>query len=192
MNRPTSSITCGLIAILLACSVNANAQPAQSRYVKFDLGKCTVVERDEESGSIIQHCKDSDGFAFYIAEGDLRFFLGYGSNGRNQRAFRQTLAPFNSINDTLELRSWIGSENPHAAILRYFTESGMGDDGSPKGQVLVVTKLDGDEACHMAYVDALANPNANELARQVADSGENFNCATDEPRVVGKSGKSPM
>jgi hypothetical protein len=65
-------------------------------------------------------------------------------------------------------------------------------DGSPKGQVLVVTKLDGIDACHMAYVDALANPNANELARQAADNGENFICTTDEPRIVGKSGKSPM
>jgi hypothetical protein len=171
--------------------MDASAQPAQSRYVKFDLDKCTVVERDEESGSVVQHCKGADGFAFYVADGDLRFFLSYGPNGREQRSFRQTLPPFNSINDMLELRSLIGAKEPHATILRYFTDSGMGD-GSPKGQVLVVTKLDGIDACHMAYVDALANPNANELARQAADSGETFNCATDEPRIVGKSGKSPM
>ena len=191
MNCLTALIASGLIALLLAGSMNANAQPAQSRYVKFDLDKCTVVERDEESASVIQYCKDTTGFAFYVSDGDLRFFLGYGPNGREQRSFRQTLPPFNSINDTLELRSWTGAEKPHATILRYFTDSGLGD-GSPKGQVLVVTKLEGDEACHMAYVDALANSNANELARQAADSGADFNCATDEPRVVGKSGKSPM
>lgn len=191
MNRLTSPIASGLIAILLAGSTSAYAAPAQSRYVKFHLDQCTVVERDEESGSIVQRCTGSDGFAFYVAEGDLRFFVGYGPNGREQRSFNQTLPPFNSINDTLELRSRIGANKPHATILRYFTDSGMGD-GSPKGQVLVVTKLDGDEACHMAYVDALANSNANELARQAADSSENFDCATDEPRIVGKGGRSPM
>jgi hypothetical protein len=189
--RRTSPIAIGMVAILLAGSMDASAQPAQNRYVKFDLDKCTVVERDEESGSVVQHCKGADGFAFYVADGDLRFFLGYGPNGREQRSFHHALQPFNSINDTLELRSLIGAKEPHATTLRYFTDSGMGD-GSPKGQVLVVTKLDGIDACHMAYVDALANPNANELARQAADNGETFNCATDEPRIVGKSGKSPM
>ncbi len=191
MNRLTSPLAIGLIGLLLTGSMDANAQPAQSRYVTLNLDTCTVVERDEESASIVQHCKGSDGFAFYVAEGDLRFFVGYGPNGREQRSFRQTLPPFNSINDTLEVRSWIGAETPHATILRYFTDSGMGD-GSPKGQVLIVTKLDGIDACHMAYVDALANPNANELARQAADSSENFDCATDEPQIVGKSGRSPM
>jgi hypothetical protein len=80
--------------------MDANAQPAQSRYVKFDLDTCAVVERDQESGSVVQHCEGSGGFAFYVAEGDLRIFLGYGPKGREQRSFSQTLPPFNSIHDS--------------------------------------------------------------------------------------------
>ena len=40
--------------------------------------------------------------------------------------------------------------------------------------------------------DAVANQDANELARQVADTAAGFDCAKDEPNVVGKTGKSPM
>ena len=55
-----------------------------------------------------------------------------------------------------------------------------------EGQVLVVTKVAPDATCHIAYVDALANKNANELARQAADeTAMEFDCA-NEPRIVGK------
>ena len=186
MNRAPFFILVHLIAVLLADNQNAVAQSGQSRYVTFDLDKCAVVERDEENGSIIQRCDGPGGFAFHVAEGDLRFFLGYGPKAREQRAFTQTLPPFNTIHNTLELRSYPGEKDPYAVILRYFTDSGL-SDGSPNGQVLVVTKLAGGEACHTAYIDALANKNANELARQAADDSEVFDCAADEPQIVGKS-----
>lgn len=186
---------------LIACSVSitlglglhnvANAQRPESRYIKFSLDACETIERDEESGAIIQRCNDEGDYEIYVAEGDLRYFVGYGSNGLNQRAFSQTLAPFNRINNVLELRKYEGGDKAYAAILRYYTDSGM-DNGSSKGEVLVVTKLDGEEACHMAYIDARANPNANELAREIADGDEGFDCAKDEPQVIGETGVSPM
>ena len=37
------------------------------------------------------------------------------------------------------------------------------------GRVLVVTRLGPGGVCHVGYVDGRANPNANELARQIAD-----------------------
>jgi hypothetical protein len=59
--------------------------------------------------------------------------------------------------------------------------------------VLVVTKIDGKEACHMAYIDARANPAANALARDTADSmAAGFDCGRDEPKVVGAKGVSRM
>ncbi len=78
---------------------------------------------------------------------------------------------------------------PHATILRYYTDSSNGK----KGQVLVVSKYDNGESCHMAYIDALANKNANKLAQFIADRlSDNFNCEKDQAIIVGKSGESPM
>ena len=53
---------------------------------------------------------------------------------------------------------------PYAAIVRYFTAV----DGA-KGEVLVVSRITATEACHVAYIDALATPEAIVLARRVAD-----------------------
>lgn len=178
-------------ALGLSLSTVANAQRPESRYIKFNLDACETIERDEESGAIIQRCNDAGDYEIYVAEGDLRYFIGYGPNGLNQRAFSQTLAPFNRVNNVVELRQYEGENEPYAAILRYYTDSGMGDDNA-KGEVLVVTKLYGGEACHMAYIDARANPNANELAREIADGDEGFDCLKDDPQVIGETGVSPM
>ncbi|UXN74462.1 hypothetical protein N8D56_04770 [Devosia sp. A8/3-2] len=40
--------------------------------------------------------------------------------------------------------------------------------------MLVVTQLAEGQTCHIAYIDALANDNANELARQAADKAGKF------------------
>ena len=54
------------------------------------------------------------------------------------------------------------------------------------GQVLVVSQIEEGNSCHIAYVDALANKDANELARAAADKAGDFDCANDEPEVIGK------
>jgi hypothetical protein len=57
--------------------------------------------------------------------------------------------------------------------------------------VLVVTKIRPDGVCHIAYVDALANKNANELARQAADTmNAGFDCESQAPVIVGNPGRS--
>ena len=51
--------------------------------------------------------------------------------------------------------------------------------------MLVVTKLDGDGACHMAYVDASIK-NANARAAEIADANfASFECGADKPLQVG-------
>jgi hypothetical protein len=37
--------------------------------------------------------------------------------------------------------------------------------------MLVITRLPPGAACHVAYVDVKANPNANAVARKAADDG---------------------
>ena len=45
-------------------------------------------------------------------------------------------------------------------------------------------------ACHVGYVDGRANPNANELAAEIADKhARAFKCGKDKPMVLGVQGK---
>ncbi|MCB8823181.1 hypothetical protein [Microvirga rosea] len=70
---------------------------------------------------------------------------------------------------------------PFAGILRYFTR---GADDKPS-QVLVVTKVNGNEACHIGYVSARLK-NANQQAAEVADNtAHTFKCGTDRPIRIG-------
>jgi hypothetical protein len=122
-----------------------------------------------------------------VAEGDLRFLISYGENAAEEVAAGETLPAFNTIGTTLEWRlerdRSNGSLHPIATILRYFTDSGTGE----KGQVLVVTKLGGPgQVCHIGYVDALLNPDANVMARQVAEqAAAGFVCGQDRPGSYG-------
>jgi hypothetical protein len=57
-----------------------------------------------------------------------------------------------------------------------------------KGAVLVVTRLD-PPVCRIGYVDALANPNAPVLARQIADEhARTFACEGGRPVILGERG----
>ncbi|MEJ8574813.1 hypothetical protein [Microbaculum marinum] len=131
-------------------------------------------------------CPGLNDIPVWVAEGDLRYLVSFGKDARRQVAASQTLPPFNRINDTIEWR--LGADGrPYATILRWFTEF---DDGR-QGQVLVVTRTGQGGTCHVAYVDALANSDANELARQAADGlSPGFDCRSATPVIFGKAGGS--
>lgn len=179
-----SRISILVFAILVAGTGVASAQ--MSTYTKIDLQACTVVAQDRQSGSIAWSCPGLNGVEVWIAEGDLRSFVSFGPDADRQVAARQTLPPFNRINDTLEWRLDVDGK-PYATILRWFTEF---DDGR-EGQVLVVTRVGPGGSCHVAYVDALANIDANELARQAADLlSPEFDCESGAPVTAGQAGDS--
>ena len=99
----------------------------------------------------------------------------------------QTMPGFNTIGEKLE---WLIAdhlalgEQPVASILRYHLDRTEGF--IPDTQVLVVTRIEPGNTCHVAYIDALANPDANLLARQAAaDLVPGWNCQTMEIRRVG-------
>jgi hypothetical protein len=183
-SRSSAFAAVRLALILWLIGANeGSAQQVSSVYTKFDLNHCVVVKKIGESGSIVQRCRGLDGFPTFIAEDDLRFFVGYGPHGRKQKAFGQTLPQFNCIHNKIEFRIRSGARQPFAAILRYFIDGGS---DKPKGQTLVITKIDGGEASHMAYIDALANAQANVLAQKTADAmAPGFNCLRDQARDIG-------
>lgn len=155
-----------------------SAAEISSLYTKLDLKKCRLVASNPNEGGWAEFsCKGHNGISVRVAEGDLRYFVSFGPNAKNQVAATQTLGPFNTIHHTLEWRvekqgkAWV----PFATILRYFWDSGDGR----KGQTLIVTKLEGNEACQVAHVKADGNPNANVEARRIADTtARAFDCAS--------------
>ena len=121
-----------------------------------------------------------------VSEGDLRMFVSYGLTSTTEKAAEQTLSPFNRLGSKIEWRvsNAEGHWKPFATILRYFVQR---EETESEGQVLVVTKVKPGATCQIAYIDALANPDANELARNAADEGApGFDCEADEPEYVGK------
>ena len=54
----------------------------------------------------------------------------------------------------------------------------------------MVTRLAPGRVCHVGYVDGRANPDANELAVQIADRhARAFQCGKDKPIILGVRGK---
>lgn len=172
------------VAAGLVLATPASAQQIESSYTDVDLNLCTVIESDDFG--TMWACPGLKGMPVMVTEGDLRMFVSYGLSSTTERAAEQTLGPFNRLGEKIEWRvsNAEGYWKPFATILRFFTQ---GEEGKPEGQVLVVTKLTPGATCHIAYVDALANPDANELARQAADqTAKDFDCETGEPEYVGK------
>ncbi|MEX0838622.1 MAG: hypothetical protein WD034_03745 [Parvibaculum sp.] len=177
--------------LALAAGLAAGAARAEpvSAYSSVDTDQCRVTATDEESGSAWLACPDFRGHKVEVLEGDLRFYLQIDDPKREKMLSGQTLPPFNRLGKMLEWR--LDAEGrAFAVIVRYLTQHDGGDGTFTDGQVLVVSKI-GDEACHVAYVDARANADANALARAAADRhAASFDCANDTAIRVGKPGKS--
>jgi hypothetical protein len=136
-----------------------------------------------------------------LSAGDQRMFVNYG-NGKKDRAASQTLPGFNDVYEgTIEWRiekKQDGKARPFATILRWNlvtardSENATGPTRS-SGRILVVTRLGPGGVCHVGYVDARANPDANVLARKIADDhARTFKCGKDTRIVLGKPGDIDM
>jgi hypothetical protein len=157
----------------------------RSVYTPLDLDRCRALppHPDDPLESGAWWCDGHAGIPVHVSEGDLRFFVSYGADAPDQPAAATTLPAFNHLGPTIEWRLDAGG-TPQATILRWFTSAG---DGGPDGQTLVVTRLGGPgQVCHVGYVDARLNPDANDIARSVADAGaRDFDCAAETPLRYG-------
>lgn len=182
---PLTSPRLPILPVVLAFTLFAwpgYATEIESVYTKLDLDQCkdTMPEEIEDTGAVLI-CPGYGGVDVRVAEGDWRIFVSYGPNAANQTATYETLPQFNSIGETLEwrVRQEGGTLKPFATILRF-----RWDADSKKGSTLVVTKLGADDACHMAYVEATSNPQANEAARAIADKeAASFTCKQDKAKT---------
>lgn len=168
-------------ALALAASHPAMAA-FESTYTDVNLDDCLLLEADDFGASWA--CPGYKGYPVRISEGDLRFLVEYGFN-IDAEPDAISLPPFNYLGPRMEWRlsNQSGRWLPVATIVRYFTDEG---DGETENQVLVVTQLAEGATCHIAYVDATANKDANTMAREAADEmAGRFDCEKD-PEIIGE------
>lgn len=173
------------LAVSAGLMLPALATDIDSAYTDVDLADCTILQADDFGASWA--CPGYRGMPVYVAEGDLRFFVSYGFYAPDKKAARQTLPPFNRMGQKIEWRVTNASGDwlPFATILRFITEKTDGEGNYTEGEILVVTKLGEEEVCHTAYIDALANVDANQMARDAADRAPDFDCE-DGPETLGE------
>jgi len=174
------------LALICAASVltvaPATAADLVSAYTDVDIEQCEMLSSDEVGAT--WSCEGLHGYPVTISEGDLRMTVSYGDNAMDEPAMNQGFGPFNRLGAKME---WLSPaddpENPVATILRWYLQRG---EGPGESQILVVTQLVPGATCQIAWIDATANPNANELAREAAaELAGDFDCE-GMPRIYGK------
>jgi hypothetical protein len=186
------------LAVLMSCIAlnGAAAQSMGSSYTSTAPKDCRQVGKPSDlDGSTTRICPGKDGLMVLIAEDDLREIVSVGRNRKTaaeEPAAKVWFAPFNSSETTVEWRS--AGTKPFAMIQRWHIADSSDPDkqGRPNTKaMLVVTRLPPGPVCHVAYVEAIANPNANELARKAADDfARGFVCGKDEVKIVGMRGRA--
>lgn len=172
----------GVLLLGLFAGVGEAAE-LRSEYTDVNIEQCTMLDSDLGS---VWACPGLRGYPVMIAEGDLRMFVSFGLDPGSEKAAQETLPPFNRLGNKLE---WLRDAEddtapPVATILRWYTQR---EQGESEGQVLVVTQLKPGATCHIAYVDALANADANALARTAAaEMAGTVDCENQMPRIVGE------
>jgi hypothetical protein len=174
----------------------ANAQAFSSSYTSTAPRDCRMIGKPSElDGSTSRVCPGKAGLVVSISEDDLRETVSVGRNravAAKEPAAQSWFGPFNSTTNIVEWRAIDGK--PFAIIQRWHIADNSDPDkeGRPTAKpMLAVTRLPPGEVCHVAYVDAQANANPNELARKAADElARNFQCGKDEVKVIGEIGRA--
>jgi hypothetical protein len=174
----------------------ASAQTFSSSYTSTAPKDCRVTSAGTGvDDSTIRTCPGRGGLVVLISEDDLRETVSVGRNrtaARKEPAAAVWFGPFNSTEHTVEWRAVNGK--PFAIIQRWHIADNGDEDkgGRPIAKpMLAVTRLPPGQVCHVAYIDAQANPNPNELARKAADEfARDFKCGEDEVKVIGETGKA--
>ena len=192
-----STIVSSFLALTVCCGGTAGSHAAgpslDSAYTEYDFERCPhQAGRDtEDYGGWL--CRGHNGITVLISAGDQRMTMSFGPRAGNEPAAAQTLRGFNSIDrgriEWRLAREGRRRSHPIAAIVRWSTFVVSERGSAAKGKVLVVTRLGSGGVCHVGYVDALANANANDLARNIADErARSFRCDADKPVIVGATG----
>lgn len=189
------------IVIALVCAgfgaiSNADAQTFGSSYTSTAPKDCRVsTAGNGADDSTIRVCPGKAGLVVLVSEDDLRETVSVGRSraaAAREPAAQAWFGPFNSTSKTVEWRTINGK--PFAIIQRWHIADNADEDkdGRPIAKpLLVVTRLPPGKVCHVAYIDAAANPDADEIARKAADEvARGFRCGKDDVKTIGANGRA--
>jgi hypothetical protein len=175
----------------------AAAEDFTSQYTSTKNCKKLRVSKAAEGDWAVRACPGIGGYRVAVSEDDLRTTVSIGRTLKaadDEPAASQRFGPFNYIGDRMEWRS-VKGKPPFAAILRWMIADNEALDKNSRPTsvpVLVVIKLPPGPVCHVAYIDAKSNPDANALARKVAgETARGFNC-DEKPTIVGAQGRGAV
>lgn len=179
---PNASAAPAVPAKAVANAAAPAATGVTSAYTEINLAQCQSLSADAESDSAAWRCPGYEGVPVFIASGDLRYDVDAGVDNGNF----ETMPPFNENPTRIEWRLRDGL--PFAIIYRLTLATNEQTEWS--GSALGIDTVGTAErpGCTIAWIDG-AVPNANEVARQIADSRTaTFNCAGGEPEQVRRPG----
>jgi hypothetical protein len=184
-------------ATLIVATFASHAAPqplAVSAYSSLAARNCWIDGPGRVEDSPVRICRGKATLVVLVSKDDHRETISVGRNrdeAAKEPAAQILFGPFNSALPSIEWR--IAGNNPFAMIQRWriadIVDQTIG--ASDAKSLLVVSRLPPGAVCPVAYVDAAANPNADELARQAADQiARDFKCGSDEAKVLGTPGRA--
>ena len=186
----------GVAAFAVLLASPAIGEIVEAATTPFDVDKCAHKAGHAAEDEGAWHCVGYAGIPILMTAGDVRVYISYGAKAAREPAAAQTLAAPNGEGKSIEWR--IARERSRkspafATIMGWSTAIPVDDpkveNGTYRGEVLVVTRLGPGGVCHVGYVDARQNANAVELAREIADRhARSFGCGKDKPIVLGDKG----
>ena len=184
--------------IVATFASHAAPQPiAVSAYSSLAARNCWIEGPGRVEDSPTRVCRGKSTLVVLVSKDDKRETISVGRNrdeAAKEPAAQSYFGPFNSALPSIEWR--IASNNPFAMIQRWriadiVDQTMRAGSGTDAKALLVVSRLPPGAVCPVAYVDAAANPNADELARQAADQiARDFKCGSDEAKVLGAPGRA--
>lgn len=188
MKHPIRAIVAGAVTALfgleaVAASDAAPVRNARSVYTDTHGPACRDIVADSEFGLV--ECTGPGGRVFEISDAILQARMRFSQLDDFEMRFEPPFRPSgDGFGRNVEWRL-TPQGSPFATIYRAFTYES--EHSQRSRQVLIVTKLDGARACHVAYVDAHTR-NANEAAREAADTlAPRFRCGLDTPQRIGNT-----
>ena len=167
--RSSARLALCVAAALCAAPYGASAQSGTSAYTKLDLDDCTLLSADQMGAAF--ECVGHRGTPLFVAEGDLRYNIDVGEADEGWIS----VAPFNTIGETVEWRYAPNGGDLRAVIIRYYLAGPNGGRGTSELAVITAAN-EARESCYLAFVPPSAPPSQNEAARDIADRVDELPC----------------
>jgi hypothetical protein len=183
----SSLASTSLALTMLLVAVQAATPVVVSAYSSTAAAHCWIMGPGRVEDSPSRVCRGKATLVVLVNKDEARDTISVGrdrDDAEKQPAAQTSFGPFKHALRGIEWR--IAGGNPFAIIQRWR----MIDvpDAKP---LLVVSRLPPGAVCPVAYVDAAANPDADELARKAADEmARDFTCGKDRVKVVGAGGRA--